>query len=211
MLKKERYKQFIQYFQKHNPNPNTELKYKNAYQLLVATILSARCTDKRINIVTPNLFKAFPNPKSLSKRTFDEVFKFIKSVTFPNNKTKYLISMANTIMEKYNGKVPYDVEDLQKLAGVGRKTAHAIASTLHNEPTMVVDTHVNRVSKRIGLVEKSAKTPLAVEKELVKYIPPKYIPKMHHWLILHGRYICVARKPKCDVCPITKICLYLNS
>ncbi len=211
MLKEKRYKEFIKYFNKHNPNPDTELHYKNGYQLLVATILSARCTDKRINIVTPDLFKAYPNPKALSNRSFDEVFPYIKSVTFPNNKTKYLISMANMIMKDFKGEIPDSVEDLQKLAGVGRKTAHAIASTLHNKPTMVVDTHVNRVSKRIGLVEKSAKTPLAVEKELVKYIPPKFIPKMHHWLILHGRYICIARKPKCDICPIIKICLYFEN
>ncbi len=208
MTKKERYERFIKYFLKHNPKATTELNYNNPYQLLIAVILSARCTDKRINIVTPELFKKFSTPESLAYQQFDDVYPYIKSVTFPNNKTKYLINMSKTIVEDFGGKIPTTVEDLQKLSGVGRKTAHVLASVIYNQPTMAVDTHVFRVSKRLGLVDENAKTPLAVEKQLVKNIPEQYLNKAHHWLILHGRYVCIARKPKCNECPLSPLCLY---
>ncbi len=211
MTRKDRYKEFIKYFSKHQPEPTTELKYNNHFQLLVAVILSARCTDKRINMVTPALFKAFPKPKDMAYRNFQDVYQYIKSVTFPNNKTKYLIEMSKTLVEDFNGKVPKEAKDLEKLSGVGRKTAHVLSSVLHGQPTMAVDTHVFRVSKRIGLVDEDLKTPLAVEKQLVQNIEEKYIHKAHHWLILHGRYICVARKPKCDKCPLTHFCLYFKN
>ncbi len=211
MTIEQKYKKFIDYFSKHNPNPKIELNYKNPYQLLVATILSAQCTDKRVNLTTPALFKKFPTPKSLAYRSFDEVYPYIKSITFPNNKTKYLISMSTAIVEKFGGKIPEDEKDLQTLAGVGRKSAHVLAANLHKKPAMVVDTHVNRVSKRIGLVSERATTPLAVEKELIKHIPKDIIYKSSHWLVLHGRYICTARSPKCDICPISDFCLYYSN
>jgi endonuclease III len=208
MQKKERYEKFLDYFSKHSPEPETELVYANPYELLVSVILSAQCTDKRVNMTTPAIFKDFPTPHHLAELTPEELFPYIKSISFPFNKSKHLVGMAKMLVENYNAKVPDDVDELQKLPGVGRKTAHVIASVIHKQPKMAVDTHVFRVSKRIGLVSESAKTPLEVEKQLVKYIPEDLIHKSHHWIILHGRYICVARKPKCDVCPITDICLY---
>ncbi|MCS6795739.1 MAG: endonuclease III, partial [Raineya sp.] len=208
--KKQRYKFLLDYFTQNFPEPNTELVYKNPFQLLVAVILSAQCTDKRVNAVTPALFERFPTPESLSQATFEEVYPYIKSVSYPNNKTKHLIAAAKRIVEVYNGQVPENIEDLQTLQGVGRKTANVIASVIYNQPTMAVDTHVFRVSHRLGLVSAKAKTPLAVEKELTQNIPAELIPKAHHWLILHGRYICTARKPHCEKCGLQAICAYFK-
>ena len=210
MTKKERYSAFIDYFSQNNPDAETELQYGNPYELLVAVILSAQCTDKRVNLTTPSLFESFPTPEVLAVASFDEVFPLIRSISYPNNKTKHIIGMAKMLVENFNCVVPSDIKELQKLPGVGRKTANVIASVVYNQPTMAVDTHVFRVSKRIGLVTQNAKTPLEVEKQLVKYIPEEHIPKAHHWLILHGRYICLARKPKCDQCAITSICKYFE-
>lgn len=208
MIKKERYKQLIEYFSENFPEPETELNYENPYQLLVAVILSAQCTDKRVNMVTPNIFKEYPTAEHLSHATFDELFPLIRSISYPNNKTKHLIGMANMLVTEFNNEIPNDVKEMQKMPGVGRKTANVILSVIYNQPTMAVDTHVNRVSKRIGLVSEKATTPLAVEKELIKYISNDLIPKAHHWLILHGRYICLARKPQCDKCKLTPFCKY---
>lgn len=208
MTRKERYEAFLEYFSKNQPQAETELHYENPYQLLVAVILSAQCTDKRVNIVTPALFEAFPTPQHLAVAHFDEVLPYIKSISFMNNKTKHLIGMAKMLVNDFGSEVPSDVDDLQKMPGVGRKTANVIASVIFNQPTMAVDTHVFRVSKRLGLVNQNAKTPLEVEKVLVKHIPDKYIHLAHHWLILHGRYVCLARKPKCDDCKITHFCRY---
>lgn len=207
MLKKNRYKAFLDYFIAHQPDAETELHYTNPYQLLVAVILSAQCTDKRINQVTPKLFETYPDAQALSKATPDEVYDYIRSVSYPNNKAKHLIGMAVKLTEEFGGHVPAVVEDLQKLPGVGRKTANVIASVIYNAPAMAVDTHVFRVANRIGLTE-NAKTPLTVEKQLVASLPENKIYIAHHWLILHGRYICVARKPKCDICPLTGFCKY---
>jgi endonuclease-3 len=208
MTKKERYQIFLDYFSNHSPEPETELVYTNPYELLVAVILSAQCTDKRVNLTTPAIFKDFPTPRHLAASSAEEVFSYIKSISFPNNKAKHLVGMAKMLVENHNSEVPSDVDELQKLPGVGRKTANVIASVVHKQPKMAVDTHVFRVSKRIGLVSESANTPLEVEKELIKYIPEELVHKSHHWIILHGRYICVARSPKCDICPITAICKY---
>lgn len=210
MTKKERYSAFIDYFSQNNPDAETELDYDNPYQLLVAVILSAQCTDKRVNLTTPALFERFPTPEVLAVASFDEVFPIIRSISYPNNKSKHIIGMAKMLVEDFNCIVPSDIKELQKLPGVGRKTANVIASVVYNQPTMAVDTHVFRVSKRIGLVTQNAKTPLEVEKQLVKFIPEEHIPKAHHWLILHGRYICLARKPKCDKCAITSLCKYFE-
>lgn len=206
MLRKERYQGVFDYFAKHHPNPQTELHYENPYQLLVAVILSAQCTDKRINQVTPELFKRFPNADALSDVTPDIVFDYIRSVSYPNNKAKHLVGMARMLKENFGGKVPETIEDLQKLPGVGRKTANVIASVIYDVPAIAVDTHVFRVSRRIGL--SLGKTPLAVEKDLVKNLPSEILAVAHHWLILHGRYICVARNPKCSICPISQYCKY---
>jgi endonuclease-3 len=208
MQKKERFKLLIDYFTKNFPEPKTELEYSNSFHLLIAVILSAQCTDKRINMVTPALFKAFPSPEHLAHSSFDEVFPYIKSVTYPNNKTKHLIGMAKMLYEDFDSKVPETVTDLQKLPGVGRKTANVIASVIYNQPVLAVDTHVFRVSKRIGLASLNSKTPLSVEQQLVKYIPKDLIAKAHHWLILHGRYICIARNPKCVQCGLQSFCRY---
>ena len=210
MQKKDRYKAFIEYFTLNLPEPETELHFSNPYELLVAVILSAQCTDKRINAVTPALFEAFPTPDHLATTHFDELFPYIRSVSYPNNKTKHLIGMAKMLVEDFKGEVPADVKELQKMPGVGRKTANVIASVIFNQPALAVDTHVFRVSKRLGLVTQNANTPLEVEKQLVKHIPAELIPKAHHWLILHGRYICIARKPKCDECPLTHFCRYFE-
>jgi endonuclease-3 len=208
MRRKERVSFFIEYFTKNSPQAETELVYSNPYELLVAVILSAQCTDKRINQVTPHLFEKFPDPETLAHSTFDEVFPLIKSVSYPNNKTKHLIGMAQMLMRDFDGIIPHDLKDLQKLPGVGRKTANVIASVIYNQPAMAVDTHVFRVSKRLGLVNQNSKTPFDVEKQLVRQIPEEYIARAHHWLILHGRYICVARSPKCDECPLTHFCRF---
>lgn len=211
MTKQERYDFVIDYFQKNLPEAETELDYQDPYELLVAVILSAQCTDKRVNLTTPELFRRFPTVKALSKTNFDELFPYIKSISYPNNKTKHLIAMANMVMEKFNGEIPMTVDELIQLPGVGRKTANVVTSVVDQQPNMAVDTHVFRVSKRIGLVVSTAKTPLIVEKELVKNIPEGLIHKAHHWLILHGRYICVARNPKCDQCGVRAACKYYHS
>lgn len=210
MTKKERFEKVIAYFSEHQPIAETELHYKNPYQLLVAVILSAQCTDKRVNMVTPALFKAFPVPEVMAAASSDEVFQYIKSISYPNNKAKHLVGMAKMLMEDFKGEIPSDVNELQKLPGVGRKTANVIASVVYEQPTMAVDTHVFRVSARLGLTVNST-TPLETEKQLVKYIPEEKIAIAHHWLILHGRYICVARSPKCDICPLAKFCKYYEN
>jgi endonuclease-3 len=206
MRKEERYKGIVGWFEKNMPIAETELHYTNPFQLLVAVILSAQCTDKRINSITPALYEAYPTPEKLSKATPEEVFEYIKSVSYPNNKSKHLVGMAKMLTEKFGGVVPSDIDQLQKLPGVGRKTANVIASVVFDKPAMAVDTHVFRVANRTGLTTNS-KTPLATEKELVKYIPKRLIAKAHHWLILHGRYVCVARNPKCETCGIAPWCL----
>jgi endonuclease-3 len=206
MLKKERYQQFVTHFAAKQPDAETELIYNNPYQLLVAVILSAQCTDKRINQVTPALFQRFPDARALADVTPDIVFDYIRSVSYPNNKAKHLVGMAKMLVNDFNNQVPSDVKELQKLPGVGRKTANVIASVVYNAPAMAVDTHVFRVSRRIGLT--NGKTVLAVEKDLVKNLPEALIYIAHHWLILHGRYVCVARSPKCSVCEITHLCRY---
>ncbi len=211
MTRKERYKFVFEYFQENVPMPETELVYDNPYELLVDVILSAQCTDKRVNETTPALFRKYPDVGSLSKATFDDLFPFIKSISYPNNKTKHLIGMAKMVMEKFKGQIPMTVDELMELPGVGRKTANVITSVIDQQPNMAVDTHVFRVSKRIGLVSQNASTPFAVEKELVKNIPVEMIHKAHHWLILHGRYICVARKPKCGECGLKPACIYYNT
>lgn len=208
MTRKKRYEFVIQYFQQHSPNAETELIYDDPYQLLVAVILSAQCTDKRVNMTTPAIFEHYPNAKALSKATFDDLFPLIKSISYPNNKTKHLIGMANMLVDNFHGKVPMTVDELIQLPGVGRKTANVITSVVDNQPNMAVDTHVFRVSHRIGLVPENASTPLAVEKELIKNIPKLLVHKAHHWLILHGRYICVARNPKCELCGLRPVCKY---
>ena len=211
MTRKARYEFVIDYFLKNDPDAETELEFNNTYELLVDVILSAQCTDKRVNMTTPALFKVYPDVESLSKATFDEVFPFIKSISYPNNKTKHLIGMAKKVMDEFGGKIPMTVDELIQLPGVGRKTANVVTSVIDEQPNMAVDTHVFRVSKRIGLVSTLATTPLAVEKELVKNIPEKFIHRAHHWLILHGRYICVARNPKCDKCGVREACLYFKT
>ena len=211
MTKKERYQFVIDYFQKNSPKPETELMYDNPYELLVAVILSAQCTDKRVNITTPAIYKKYPDIRSLSKATFDELFPFIKSISYPNNKTKHLIGMAKKVIEEFDGKIPMTVDELMQLPGVGRKTANVITSVIDKQPNFAVDTHVFRVSKRVGLVSQSASTPFAVEKELIKNFPTELIHKAHHWLILHGRYICVARNPKCEQCGLRPVCRYFQS
>jgi len=210
MQRKERYEKFITHFTNHQPDAQTELHYSNPYELLVAVILSAQCTDERINKVTPALFEKFPTAEHLSTAHFDEVFPLIRSVSYPNNKSKHLIGMAKLLVEEFDSVVPEDIKDLQKLPGVGRKTANVIASVVYEQPAMAVDTHVFRVSKRLGLVNQNAKTPLEVEKQLVKHIPDEHIRLAHHWLILHGRYVCVARKPKCETCELSNFCRYFE-
>lgn len=207
MTIKERYQHFISYFSKHQPVAETELNYSNPYELLVAVILSAQCTDKRVNIVTKDLFERFPNANELATADVEEVFEYIRSVSYPNNKAKHIVGMANMLVNDFKNVVPSDIDELQKMPGVGRKTANVIASVIYNKPAMAVDTHVFRVADRLGLTI-NAKTPLAAEKQLVKHLPEEVIPIAHHWLILHGRYICVARKPKCDKCEITHFCKY---
>ena len=207
MLKQERYQHFVDYFSKNQPDAVTELHYGNPFQLLIAVILSAQCTDKRINQVTPALFERFPNPSALAASTPEEVFTYIRSVSYPNNKAKHLVGMAKMLSEVFHNEVPSDIDQLQKMPGVGRKTANVIASVVYDAPAIAVDTHVFRVANRIGLTT-NARTPLAVEKQLVEYLPKDTLAIAHHWLILHGRYICVARSPKCEICPLTWFCKY---
>ena len=208
MTKKEKYKFVINYFVLNNPDPETELIYKNTFQLLVAVILSAQCTDKRVNLTTPQIFSQYQDVHELSKADEEELFGLIKSISYPNNKTKHLIGMAKMVVNDFNGIIPMTVNELILLPGVGRKTANVITSVVDHQPNMAVDTHVFRVANRIGLVK--AKTPLEVEKQLIKNIPKNLIYIAHHWLILHGRYICVARKPKCEVCGLRPVCNYYN-
>ncbi|MEO6633865.1 MAG: endonuclease III [Mucilaginibacter sp.] len=207
MTRKERYHHFVEYFSKNQPDAETELHYGNAFQLLMAVILSAQCTDKRINQVTPALFERYATPESLAASTADEVFTYIRSVSYPNNKAKHLVGMAKVLVELFNSEVPSSIDDLQKMPGVGRKTANVISSVVFDAPAIAVDTHVFRVSGRIGLTT-NARTPLAVEKQLVEFLPRDTLAVAHHWLILHGRYICVARTPKCEICPISWFCKY---
>ncbi len=209
MTRRERFEKFIAYFSEKMPVAETELLYKNPYELLVAVILSAQCTDKRVNLITPAFFKRFPDVYTLAKATEKEVFPLISSCSYPNSKARYLVGMAKTVVEKFNGMIPEDTAELQKIPGVGRKTAHVMASVIYNRPVLAVDTHVFRVAARLGLTYR-AKNPLQTEKQLVEFIPESLIPKAHHWLILHGRYICQARKPKCDQCGLTGICKYYN-
>lgn len=208
MLKTDRFKAFVAYFSAHQPNPVTELRYNSPFELLVAVILSAQCTDKRINQVVPPLFVRFPNPESLAAASVEEVYTYIKSVSYPNNKAKHLVGMAKVLVSEFHSIVPQGIDDLQKMPGVGRKTANVISSVVYQEPAIAVDTHVFRVSNRLGLTH--AKTPLATEMQLVKYLPKELLGIAHHWLILHGRYICVARSPKCKICPLTHFCKYFQ-
>lgn len=210
MTRKQRYDFVFDYFQKNVPEAETELIYDSPYQLLVAVILSAQCTDKRVNLTTPAIFERYPDIASLSHANFEELFPYIKSISYPNNKTKHLIGMAGMVVEKFDGKIPMTVDELIQLPGVGRKTANVVTSVVDQQPNMAVDTHVFRVSRRIGLVPQTASTPLAVEKELIKNIPRELIYISHHWLILHGRYICVARNPKCRECGLQQACLYFQ-
>lgn len=205
MNKKERYQLFVAHFSEHQPVAVTELDYNNPYELLVAVILSAQCTDKRVNIVTKDLFKRFPEPESLAEADVAEVFEYIRSISYPNNKAKHLVGMAKILVNEFKSVVPEDVTDLQTMPGVGRKTANVIASVVYNVPVMAVDTHVFRVSARLGLTT-NAKNPLEAELQLVKHIPDEVMHISHHWLILHGRYVCQARKPKCGECKITHFC-----
>jgi len=207
MTKKQRFDFVLDYFSKNQPLAETELIYATPYQLVVAVILSAQCTDKRVNMITPQFFKSFQDFSSLSKASFDDVFELIKSCSYPNNKTKLLIGMAQTVVGKFNGALPENIEEMQEIPGVGRKTANVLASVLFDVPAIAVDTHVFRVSARIGLVS-NAKTPLETEKQLVRFIPANKRAIAHHWLILHGRYICKARNPHCEICPLLTVCKY---
>jgi endonuclease-3 len=206
MLKAERYRHFVEYFKEHQPNAVTELHYNNPYQLLVAVVLSAQCTDKRINQITPALFQRFPDAAALAASDADEIFTYIRSVSYPNNKAKHLAGLGKMLVERFGGEVPAGHDELQMLPGVGRKTANVITSVVFDAPAIAVDTHVFRVANRIGLTK--ANTPLAVEKQLMEYLPKETLGVAHHWLILHGRYVCVARTPKCEICPLTFFCKY---
>ena len=206
MRKKELYDKVIAYFEQTMPVAETELNYGNPFELLIAVILSAQCTDKRVNLITPPLFHDFPTPEALAATTPDIIFEYIRSASYPNNKAKHLVGMAQMLVKDFGGEVPSTLEELVKLPGVGRKTANVIQSVVFNKAAMAVDTHVFRVSHRIGLVPKSCTTPLATEKYLMKYLPEAIVPKAHHWLILHGRYVCVARNPKCEACGLNGIC-----
>ncbi len=210
MTKQFRFQFVIDHFRHHRPDAETELFYGSPYELLVAVILSAQCTDKRVNMVTPFLFKQYPKVDFLATAKPEEVFKIIRSISYPNNKSKHLVGMAKMLVEKFDSKVPSEIEQLQLLPGVGRKTANVIASVIFNQPAMAVDTHVFRVAARIGLTT-NAKTPLATEMQLIKYFPKDIIPLAHHWLILHGRYVCVARNPKCDECGIKSVCKFYST
>ncbi len=209
MTKKERFDKVLAWFQEHKPDAATELHFHDPYQLAVATILSAQCTDKRVNLITPGFFKVFPTAQELAVAQQEQVFDLIRSCSYPNNKAKNLIGMARTLLSDFGGVMPSEPDDLQKLPGVGRKTANVLASVLFNKPALAVDTHVHRVAARIGLTS-GAKNPLQTERQLVAYIPEDKIPLAHHWLILHGRYVCIARKPKCSECGIADFCKFYN-
>lgn len=209
MTIKERYTHILNYFEQNHPEAETELAYNNPFELLVAVILSAQCTDKRVNMVTPVLFKHLPDAETMAAASVEEIFSYIRSISYPNNKAKHLKGMAQLLLEKFNGEVPSNIDALQTLPGVGRKTANVIASVVYNQPSMAVDTHVFRVSARLGLTTR-AKNPLQAEQQLMKYIPTHQVAIAHHWLILHGRYVCLARTPKCEVCPLTAWCKYYS-
>ncbi len=209
MTKSERYTHVIDYFETNIGLAETELKYNNSFELLVSVILSAQCTDKRVNLTTPKLFKDYPDANTLAGASSDTIFNYIRSISYPNNKAKHLVGMAKMLLSDFNSNIPDKVEDLVKLPGVGRKTANVIASVIFKQPTMAVDTHVFRVSNRIGLTT-NAKNPLQSEKQLIKFIPKEVVPRAHHWLILHGRYVCIARKPKCNTCGIKTYCNYFK-
>jgi endonuclease-3 len=210
MRKKERFEAIIHWFEENRPIAETELHYSNPFELLVAVILSAQCTDKRVNQITPSLFAQYPDELSLSKATSEDVFEYIRSCSYPNNKAKHLVGMAKMLHEDFKGELPSDLVSLQKLPGVGRKTANVILSVIFNKPAMAVDTHVFRVSARLGLTYR-AKTPFETEKQLVKYIPDDKLPIAHHWLILHGRYVCLARSPQCQSCGLKDFCKYYQN
>lgn len=207
MTTKQRFASILGWFEQNMPVAESELNYHNPYELLVAVMLSAQCTDKRVNMVTPALFEAFPTPAVMAKATSDEVFEYVKSVSYPRSKAEHLVQMAQRLTEVYGGVVPDNIDDLQTLQGVGRKTANVVCAVIWNQPTMAVDTHIFRVSERLGLTTNS-KNPLQTERQLVKYIPESVIPKAHHWLLLHGRYVCTARKPQCEKCGLTQFCRY---
>lgn len=209
MRTKERYEQALAWFEANMTVAESELNFENEYQLLVAVMLSAQCTDKRVNMVTPALFAAYPTITDLSRATAEEVLVYIRSVSYPNSKAEHLVQMAKRVVDAYEGQIPDTREELQTLAGVGRKTANVVLAVWWNQPTMAVDTHIFRVAERLGLTTK-AKNPLDSEQQLIKYIPKSIIPKAHHWLLLHGRYICNARKPKCETCGLTEICRYFS-
>ena len=210
MTRKERFDAVIDYFKITRPEAETELVFGNPYELLVAVILSAQCTDKRVNMTTPALFATYPSVQHLAKAGYDDLFAIIKSISFPGNKTRHLMGMAKMVIEKFNGQIPMTVDELVQLPGVGRKTANVITSVIDKQPNMAVDTHVFRVSARIGLTV-NARTPLQTEMQLIKYIPTELVHKFHHWLILHGRYICLARNPKCKDCGLKPVCKYYHS
>lgn len=205
MTKKERFEHIIEFFKTNQPIAETELEYDNPFGLLVAVILSAQCTDKRVNLITPDLLQIYPTPEKMAEATSDEIFDYIRSCSFPNNKAKHLVGMAQKLVAEFNSVIPDNITDLQKLPGVGRKTANVIVSVVYNKPAMAVDTHVFRVSARLGL-STNAKTPFDTEQQLVKFIPSEYLAIAHHWIILHGRYICLARTPKCSECGLTEWC-----
>lgn len=208
MPRKNLYSEVIRYFERTMPVAKTELDYGNSFQLLVAVILSAQCTDKRVNLVTPRLFADYPTAEVMAEASAEVIFEYIKSVSYPNNKAKHLVGMARMLMEKHSGEVPSEMDDLVALPGVGRKTANVIQAVVWNKAAMAVDTHIYRVSHRLGLVPKTCSTPYAVEKELVKHIPADIIPRAHHWLLLHGRYVCQSRSPKCGECGLRELCNY---
>jgi endonuclease III len=210
MTRKERFQFVIEYFQLFRPEAETELNFEGPYQLLVAVILSAQCTDKRVNMTTPAFFSKYPSINALTEARYEDVFELIKSISFPGNKSRHLIGMAQMVNDKFGGQIPMTVEELVQLPGVGRKTANVITSVVDNQPNLAVDTHVFRVSARIGLTVK-AKTPLATELQLLKYVPKDLVPKFHHWLILHGRYVCIARKPRCADCGLKPVCNFFKS
>jgi endonuclease III len=207
MTRKERFAAVLDYFQQNTPDARTELAYESPFQLLVAVILSAQCTDKRVNLTTPAIFEKYPGPRELSQAGFEELFPLVKSISYPNNKTRHLIAMARMLMSDFGGEVPMTVEELVKLPGVGRKTANVITSVIDRQPNMAVDTHVFRVAARLGLTV-GARTPLAAEKQLLQFIPPGLVHKAHHWIILHGRYTCLARNPACERCGLAPVCKY---
>ena len=210
MTTKQRFENILSWFEVNMPVAESELVFENPFQCLVAVMLSAQCTDKRVNMVTPALFAAYPTPQAMSQATSDDIFEYIKSVSYPRSKAEHLVQMAQRLVEVYNGIVPDNIDDLQTLQGVGRKTANVVCAVIWNQPTMAVDTHIFRVSERLGLTTNS-KNPLQTEKALVRYIPKDIIPKAHHWLLLHGRYVCQARKPKCEQCGLQPFCRYYQT